>query len=139
MLKRFKKVPNHKGIFCNPEGQIFSIASERILTQHDSGKGYLKVGFYKNGTLVNRYVHYLVCLTFNKKKKFHNVVRHKNGIKKDNRKSNLVWGTQKQNMLDKRLHHYNEAIFDCIVRLKKRGANENLILSVKSLLRKVPI
>lgn len=58
--------------------------------------GYLMVAL--NGK--TEYVHSLVCSAFHGDRKHGDEVRHLNGIKTDNRVSNLAWGSRQENMLD---------------------------------------
>lgn len=137
-MKGFKEIPKHAGYAINKNGLVHSAHTDRILTAHDAGKGYLKVGLTIEGKLVNRYIHYLLCITFKEKLPHHNCIRHLNGMKLDNSLENLIWGTQKQNMIDKKLHEYNSAISKCIFILKKNGADTKTTNRIKSLYKKIP-
>jgi DNA-binding XRE family transcriptional regulator len=67
--------------------------------------GYLKVGATVDGKRATFQVHALVCEAFHGVKPFAEAqVRHRNGIKTDNRASNLTWGTAAENAADKVLH-----------------------------------
>lgn len=58
-----------------------------------------------NGKWVKFAVHRVVCEAFHGPRPFPKAeVRHLNGIKTDNRASNLKWGTHAENMADKKLH-----------------------------------
>ncbi len=78
------------------------LAAGRELSQHICSGGYPTV-------MSRRRVHVLVCETFhglNVDPKLE--VRHLNGIKTDNRSSNLAWGTRRENMLDLTRHGGNQ-------------------------------
>lgn len=68
--------------------------------------GYLKVNVRDaSGKLQNRRIHTLVCMAFNgcRPSPKHGV-RHLDGDPSNNHKSNLKWGTPKENAEDKILH-----------------------------------
>lgn len=91
-------------------GRVRSIGTGRgmkygkILKPGWSTVGYLFVVLGSNPAGIrfkNRDIHRLVCIAFNSDTRGkHNVVRHHNDIKWDNRSSNLVWGSQSDNMRD---------------------------------------
>lgn len=64
-------------------------------------RGYHHVQLHRNGVAKNKRVHRLVASAFipNKENKPH--VNHKNGVRGDNRKSNLEWCTPSENELHK--------------------------------------
>jgi hypothetical protein len=68
-------------------------------------KGYQFVGIIFNGKKVTKTVHRLICLAF------HGIpispkyqTRHLDGNRSNNKPSNLVWGTQEENWLDRKAH-----------------------------------
>ncbi len=73
----------------------------RVLVGSSAGIGYRKVC---HQTLPHRYIHQLVCEAFHGPRPDGLQVRHLNGIKTDNRASNLVWGTPAENHADKVRH-----------------------------------
>lgn len=74
----------------------------RVLKQSARGP-YLRV-ILSNGKSQNRNVQHLVAEAFIGARPKGLVLRHLNGVAIDNRPCNLAWGTQGQNMLDKRGH-----------------------------------
>lgn len=70
----------------------------RVLRTRVRKDGYLTVNFSFNGRGSQFAVHRLVALAFIGNKERHPVVNHKNGVKTDNRASNLEWVTQQQNV-----------------------------------------
>ena len=71
---------------------------ERILSQGLSTTGYKKVVLYKNKNRKNKKVHRLVAEAFIPNTENKRTVNHKNGIKTDNKFSNLEWATYSENM-----------------------------------------
>jgi hypothetical protein len=68
---------------------------------------YLSVKLSKAGVTKTRYVHQLVLLAFvgpRPKLDEKGEIRHLDGDKMNNQLANLVYGTQKENMADRKLH-----------------------------------
>ena len=82
-LQRFK--------ICGRGGR--QLVRERILKQTvtHKGKGYCMVIFCKDGIVKYKTVHRLVALAFIENLEDKPQINHKNGIKTDNRISNLEW------------------------------------------------
>ncbi len=57
------------------------------------------------GRQINMRWHVAICLAFHGPRPEGMEVRHLNGMNRDNRASNLRWGTHAQNMADLRLHN----------------------------------
>lgn len=75
------------------------------LKQFEKSTGYLAVQLYRDRVAKMHSVHDLVCSTFRGiPPETSLVVRHLNGIKTDNRRSNLDWGTSKDNAADAIAH-----------------------------------
>lgn len=79
-------------------GRVWSILSQRYLTQNDNG-GYLRVCMIaKNGKEKKEYVHRLVALAFIPNPTGLPQVNHKNEQKHDNRVENLEWCSSRYNI-----------------------------------------
>lgn len=79
-------------------GNVWNKKRKYWLGQHDTGKGYLKVELWRDGTRTNCKVHRLVALTFIDNIDFKQQVNHIDGNKKNNHVSNLEWCTAEENM-----------------------------------------
>lgn len=71
---------------------------ESIIKTVDNGKGYLRCNIYKNGKMKTVKIHRLVAESFIGIDNPDFVVNHINGIKTDNRLSNIEVVTQKDNV-----------------------------------------
>ena len=89
-------------------GRLHTIPSRiRKLTSvvGNSGAGfYLAVSLKVDGVETRCYVHILVLDAFRGPRLADTQTRHLNGIKNDNRLSNLCWGTRRQNAADRIAH-----------------------------------
>lgn len=93
----WRDVPGYEGRYLvGNRGRVYSLLSDKILTPKDDGDGYPQVALYKDGVRKDRRIHQLVAAAFLGPSNGL-VVNHKNGIKTDNRVSNLEYTTQSQN------------------------------------------
>lgn len=105
-------------MFCEASslGKIYSVertakqkngaeyrVSRRELSQKTNRYGYKVVGFWINGRRKMFSVHRLVMLAFVPEDEKRKNVNHKNGIRSDNRLSNLEWCSKSENAV----HAYN--------------------------------
>lgn len=80
----------------------FVPGKERKLSEH--GTGYYTVRLAKNGVVKTHRAHRLIAETFIPNPLNKPFVNHKNGNKRDNRKVNLEWSTEKENIEHAILH-----------------------------------
>lgn len=101
------QIPGHTRYFATPAGDIYVLAEDSIgtvtklkpsLTTH----GYHSVNLYGKTPIG---VHLLILQTFSgPRPSTSHEARHLNGIRTDNHKDNLCWGTKKENAADKDRH-----------------------------------
>ena len=87
-LDRYKK--NNKGKY---------LQRGVVLKKNHDKDGYSIVGLYKSGNSCTKKVHRLVAQAFIPNPKNKPTVNHKNGIRDDDKLSNLEWATMSENQL----------------------------------------
>ena len=92
-LGRVKSLKRFVNIKVFNKAQIKRVRKEYILNPVQDKDGYLLVHLYKSSKAKTFKVHRLVATNF-----LPLVINHKNGIKSDNKVSNLEWCTPKENM-----------------------------------------
>lgn len=70
---------------------------EKEIVPHETNKGYLRAGLYKEGERTGFSVHRLVAKAFIPNIENKDTVNHINGNKHDNRVDNLEWNTYNEN------------------------------------------
>lgn len=94
MKKLYKKVPGVEYISITNSGEVYSDLSKMVRKNVTGTDGYHYIRHRKK----NYAVHRLVALAWIGVPDIPRQVNHKNGIKKDNRVSNLEWVTQAENL-----------------------------------------
>lgn len=84
-----RKVNNGRGVYTRPE---------KILSQIRVTGGYVSVVLTKDSNSVLTLLHRIVASAFIPNDSCKRTVNHKNGIKTDNRASNLEWATDGENI-----------------------------------------
>ncbi len=108
--EEWRPVPGYVGTYSvSSRGRVRSSQRRgtrgKVLSPSPSGKGYLSVCLSTpSGGVVRRYVHRLLLFAFTGPCPPGMECRHLNGIRTDNHRTNLEWGTKKQNADDRRLH-----------------------------------
>lgn len=112
-LERAEKatIPGYDGYEADADGRIWSAVTNwrgygrRRLSEEQAPDGYLRVRLYRYGRRIRKQVHRLVALAYRGLPSLpESEVRHLNGIRTDNRPSNLVWGAAKLNAADRDIH-----------------------------------
>src|SRR5262249_11235252 len=93
----WREVPGSPGYLVSHRGDIMSLKRNRLLAQAETKRGYLAVNLYRDGRPKNFLVHRLVAAAFNGPIPVGYVVNHRNGLKADNRSSNLEICTPEEN------------------------------------------
>ena len=101
MIKGFKAIPlqGYTGYYASKDGRIYSGKTDKILKPHVNRAGYVTYGLSSPG-MPGKTIqgHTLVALTYlEKTNKKHDRVNHKDGVKNNNKLSNLEWTDAKGN------------------------------------------
>lgn len=97
MAKVWKKIPGLSGYEASSDGEIKCLATDHVTHGGDAGR-YLRVEVARGNKRTLDYVHILVCTAHHGKPKEGQVVMHKDDDTKNNRASNLKWGSQSENI-----------------------------------------
>ena len=101
MSENWRDVKGYEGDYqISDLGRVKSLKNgkERIRKLVKDNRGYLHVLLSKNKKVKNILVHRLVAEAFIKNPQGKRTVNHINGVKADNRLSNLEWATQSENI-----------------------------------------
>jgi len=96
-LSEFKPYPKDERYLVSTKGEVYSVRRKKILKGHPSPE-YIRLTLRVEGVKTYRYAHVVVAETFLGNPKGLQV-NHKNGVKVDNRVSNLEWVTARENTL----------------------------------------
>jgi len=111
--ENWRAIPGYEGHYeVSDRGRVRSLDRIGMNGQPLDGKiiepsyshGYQNVSLFRNGRQKNMRVHRVVMLAFVGPLPQGMVTRHLNGIKDDNRLTNLTYGTQRENVLDMVAH-----------------------------------
>lgn len=94
-----KEYPNCRDYIVSSAGDVFSALSGKPMKKQTDRYGYNYVALTINNKKTKKKIHRMVCETFLENPKNKPQVNHKNGIKTDNRLSNLEWATPSENLL----------------------------------------
>lgn len=102
-----KECPSYPGYWATEEGHVYSLKGRTVplrLTGCLNKDGYYRVGIRVEGRLTVIPIHRIISDAFLGKKAKGLVTRHLNGDPKDNRATNLAYGTDKENKQDQLIH-----------------------------------
>ena len=103
-MAEWRDVIGFEGVYAvSSDGDIRRVATGRVLAKNLAGAGYVKADLWKGGKQTQTTVHRVVAEAFHGPSNGREV-NHKNGIKQDNRASNLEWCTRSENTS----HNYYE-------------------------------
>ena len=109
-MENWRDIPGYEGRYMvSDQGRVRSLLTNRILRQALFHSGYVYVCLKDaRGGQRNRTTHSLVLLAFVGPPLPKQEVRHWNGIRGDNRLSNLCYGTKVENWADRERHGNGE-------------------------------
>lgn len=102
--KNLYQVSSHGRVRRIGEDRMGRIKNQESLKPRQHNNGYLSVCLSKDSKIKEWLVHRLVLTTFRGLPGKGEESRHMNGNRKDNRLSNLLWGTRADNMADAARH-----------------------------------
>ena len=106
MIEDWREIPGYEGRYMvSTEGRVRSLVSGHIMLQTVVQGGYTQVNLTKaRGGQQRHQVHQLVLLAFKGPRPPGLVSRHLDGTPSNNRRSNLCYGTYKENQADREAH-----------------------------------
>lgn len=103
-------IPEFPNYAISKDGKVWSkprkgsSTSGIWLNPYKDSHGYFQVSLHKEGKRTDKLVHHLVLEVYGQPRRKGQIALHLNGNKIDNRNSNLLWGTYKENVEDARKH-----------------------------------
>lgn len=93
-------IPGYDGLYqANKNGRIWSVRKERLLSTASCGGRYCTIVLVKNGVKKPKTAHRIIAELFVPNPLNKPMINHKNGVKTDNRSSNLQWVSSKENVI----------------------------------------
>jgi hypothetical protein len=92
-----KAIPGFPNYSITEDGNVWSHNYNRWIKGHKNWAGYIRVTLSNNGKAKAYSVHRLVAITYIENLYNKEYINHINGIKDDNRVSNLEWSTPTEN------------------------------------------
>lgn len=94
----WREVKGYEGLYdVSSDGKVYSRRSKKVLRGSPIPGGYLTVALHAGGGQKTRTIHRLVCEAFHRNPHGKPTVNHIDGVKTNNRASNLEWATHKEN------------------------------------------
>lgn len=100
MVAEWREVPGFSRYAVSSEGEVRNTLTDQKLKPGIASNGYPTITLYGDGKRKAFTVHSLVLLTFVGPRPLGAVVRHLDSNKKNNTLTNLVYGTQSENIKD---------------------------------------
>lgn len=99
-MRWWRVIPGFSRYEVTRHGDVRNAQTGRALKPHAHWKGYLAIGLIgDHGRKVYTRVHRVVALAFIPNPENKPQVNHKDGDKKNNRRTNLEWATNRENVL----------------------------------------
>lgn len=138
-MEKWLPVKGYEGLYeVSDMGRVRSLKRATthgvVLIPKQTKKGYLRVTLSKNNQKATKTVHRLVAIAFIDNPENKAEVNHKNGVRTDNRVSNLEWVTRSENELHayKVLGKVPTAFWKGKPRLFARRFTNEQILAIRS-------
>lgn len=112
-VEKWRAVPGYHGYEVSSLGNVRSLNRVtgrgrrwrgKTMTPNAMKNGYMLVSLWRQGHRSSVLVHRLVLQAFIGPAASNQEARHGNGVRRDNRLSNLSWGSHSDNQLDQVLH-----------------------------------